>query len=152
MIFHTYLLRMMKIYGYSMKFITSIQTTWYKTFFSPQINSYFVGPFPTRCSITQIRPMSNISFPSILNPLICVCQGGITLDSSNYREITVLGFRLSSTVALSRNVNGCGQMQGKFPGDSPEGTGTMSKILNTVCANLITLQDMTHKTDFRNPD
>ena len=112
-IFHTYLLRMIKMYGYNMKFITSIQTTWYKTFFSPQINGYFLGPFPTRCSITQIFPMSNILFASILNPLICVCQGG-----SLVRQIDDLpgqpmlsgnnlpGFSLTSTVTRSGNVTG----------------------------------------------
>jgi hypothetical protein len=45
-IFLTYLLRMIKSYGYSMKFITFIQTVLCKSSFSVQINGYFFGPFP----------------------------------------------------------------------------------------------------------
>jgi len=46
----------------------------------------------------------------------------------------------------------CGRKNCKVPGDRPVGTGPMSKTLNTVCAYLITLQDMAYSTDFPNPD
>ena len=65
---------MTKCYGYCMKFGIFIQTTWYKTFFSAKINGYFLGPFPTRCSITQVSPLSKILFAVILNPLIYLCH------------------------------------------------------------------------------
>jgi hypothetical protein len=42
---HTYLLLMLKCYGYGMKFITLIQRMWYKTYFSVQINGYIVRTF-----------------------------------------------------------------------------------------------------------
>jgi hypothetical protein len=73
---HSYLLRMLKSYGYSKKFITLLQTMWYETLFSVQINGCIARPFPTRWSVTQICPMSKIPFALVLNPLICLCHGG----------------------------------------------------------------------------
>jgi len=43
---HTYLLRMLKYYCYGLKFITHIQSMWYKTYFSVNLMATLQEPLP----------------------------------------------------------------------------------------------------------
>jgi hypothetical protein len=157
---HTYLLRMLKCYGYSMKFITLIQTLWYKTFFSVQINGYIARPFPTRCSVTQSHPMSMILFALISNPLICLCNGGrlgeqfdqhaglSKLPGNNYIPFSDL--RVISPLRECHLV--ADDRQDQSPDERHVRSRIVSKTLNPVCAYIIALQDMAHRTDFPDLD
>jgi len=143
-----------------MKFITLIQTMWYKTFFSVQINGYIARPFPTRCSVAQGCPMSMILFALVSNPLICPRNGGRLgeqidehaglpiLPGNNHTRFQIYEYtsplRECHLVADDR--------QDQSPGERHVRSRIVSKTLNPVCAYIITLQDMAHRTDFPNPD
>jgi hypothetical protein len=72
-IMHNYLLRMLKSYGYKMKFIRLLQVTYDKAFWV-QINGYVAGPFPIKCSVRQSCPMSMLLFTLVLNPLLYLLE------------------------------------------------------------------------------
>ena len=77
-ILHTYLLWMLKSYGYSMKFIKLIQGMYDKAFSLVQINGYIAGLFPIQYSVTQGCSMSMLLFILVLNLLICLLKQHFT--------------------------------------------------------------------------
>ena len=102
---------MIKSYGYSMKFITFIQTMWCKTSFSVQINGYFVGPFPHDMPLHKaVQWARYYSLGFWFRWYVYAMAAGSwdksmnMLDSTYYQDITILVFGLTNTIARSRNV------------------------------------------------
>ena len=75
---HTYLFRMLKSNGYSMRFNTLIQAICDQSFSRVQINYYIAGPFPLRCSVRLRCPMSMPLFALVLNPLFYLLEQYLT--------------------------------------------------------------------------
>ena len=71
---HTYLLRMLKSYGYSMIFITLTQGMYDTVLSLVQTNGYVAGSFPIQYSVRQGSPISMLLFALVLNLLICLLE------------------------------------------------------------------------------
>jgi len=66
---HTYLLTILKIYGFSEGFIERIQTMYENATLVVQVNGHISTPIPIQCGVRQGCPLSMIIFALCLNPL-----------------------------------------------------------------------------------
>jgi hypothetical protein len=69
---HTYLFKMLKVYGFSERFQQRIKSMYEGATSSVQINGHISSSVPIKCSIRQGCPLSMQLFVLCLNPLLCV--------------------------------------------------------------------------------
>ena len=107
---HTYLFRMFKSYGYSMRFTTLIQAMYDQAFSSLQNNGYVAGPFPIRCSVRQGRPISMLLFAFMLTPLLYLLERNLTGIRIGHRTTTTAVVAYADDVTAPEDIQLIGDL------------------------------------------
>jgi hypothetical protein len=104
---HTYILSVLRSYGFSERFIASIRMMYEDTMSALQVNGHLSAPIPIQCGVRQGCPLSMILFALCLDPLLRYLDGrlqGLRVHRSQTKSTVVAYADVSILVTSPEDV------------------------------------------------